>query len=72
MKDEVYKIVKGALRKAENKFFRVSRAFLTLSPDQMMEECGHSGKTNIEIVREYEDHLKKMQKCLKWVENIKE
>lgn len=48
-------------------YARAQAAFRNCTPDQMNQEYGDSGKTRAEILKEYEDHFKRVETALQYV-----
>lgn len=48
---------------------RARAAFRSLTPAQMQEQHGQSGKTRAQILKEYEDHDAKVSAAIAWVKS---
>ena len=46
---------------------RARAAFRGLTPEQMQQQHGQSGRTRAEILREYEEHDAKIDAAISWV-----
>ena len=56
------------LLKGDN-FARASFAFRGMSPEQMKEQYGYSGKTRAEMLAEYEKHETDVTAAIDWVQS---
>lgn len=48
---------------------RARAAFRNLTPEQMQEQHGQSGRTRAQILSEYEEHDAKVQAAIDWVKS---
>lgn len=70
MKEQVLKIVKGALGGANDNLYRAKIQFGKMTQKELGEEYGQSGRTCGDILAEYRDKKAEMERCVKWVETI--
>jgi hypothetical protein len=68
MKEQVLKIAKNALGGSEDNLYRANMQFGRMTPEQLKEEYGQSGKTCGDVMQGYRDENERLKQCVVWVE----